>query len=63
LLPTSDFLSLGKEAQERELENALVEHIEKFLLELGEGFAFVGKQFPLEVGGQDFRLDFELGDS
>jgi predicted nuclease of restriction endonuclease-like (RecB) superfamily len=52
-----DFLSLGKTAQERELENALVEHIEKFLLELGEGFAFVGKQFPLEVGGQDFRLD------
>jgi predicted nuclease of restriction endonuclease-like (RecB) superfamily len=52
-----DFLSLGKEAQERELESALVEHIEKFLLELGAGFAFVGKQFPLEVGGQDFRLD------
>ena len=52
-----DFLSLGKEAQERELENALVEHIEKFLLELGAGFAFVGKQFELEVGGQDFRLD------
>jgi predicted nuclease of restriction endonuclease-like (RecB) superfamily len=52
-----DFLSLGKEAQERELENALVQHIEKFLLELGAGFAFVGKQFPLEVGGQDFRLD------
>ena len=52
-----DFLSLGTEAQERELENALVQHIEKFLLELGAGFAFVGKQFPLEVGGQDFRLD------
>jgi predicted nuclease of restriction endonuclease-like (RecB) superfamily len=52
-----DFLSLGTAAQERELENALVQHIEKFLLELGAGFAFVGKQFPLEVGGQDFRLD------
>lgn len=52
-----DFLSLGTEAQERELENALVQHIEKFLLELGAGFAFVGKQFPLEVGGQDFQLD------
>jgi predicted nuclease of restriction endonuclease-like (RecB) superfamily len=52
-----DFLSLGKEAQERELENALVQHIEKFLLELEAGFAFVGKQFELEVGGQDFRLD------
>jgi predicted nuclease of restriction endonuclease-like (RecB) superfamily len=47
-----DFLSLGKEAQERELESALVQHIEKFLLELGAGFAFVGKQLPLEV-----RLD------
>jgi predicted nuclease of restriction endonuclease-like (RecB) superfamily len=52
-----DFLSLGAEAQERELESALVQHIERFLLELGAGFAFVGKQFPLEVGGQDFRLD------
>jgi predicted nuclease of restriction endonuclease-like (RecB) superfamily len=52
-----DFLSLGTEAQKRELESALVQHIEKFLLELGAGFAFVGKQFPLEVGGQDFRLD------
>lgn len=52
-----DFLSLGTAAQERELESALVQHIEKFLLELGAGFAFVGKQFPLEVGGQDFRLD------
>jgi predicted nuclease of restriction endonuclease-like (RecB) superfamily len=52
-----DFLSLGKEAQERELESTLVQHIENFLLELGEGFAFVGKQFPLKVGGQDFRLD------
>jgi predicted nuclease of restriction endonuclease-like (RecB) superfamily len=52
-----DFLSLGKEVQERELENALVEHIERFLLELGSGFAFVGKQFELVVGGQDFRLD------
>jgi predicted nuclease of restriction endonuclease-like (RecB) superfamily len=52
-----DFLSLGKEVQERELENALVEHIERFLLELGSGFAFVGKQFELVIGGQDFRLD------
>jgi predicted nuclease of restriction endonuclease-like (RecB) superfamily len=52
-----DFLSLGTEAQERELESDLVQHIERFLLELGAGFAFVGKQFLLEVGGQDFRLD------
>lgn len=52
-----DFLNLGKEAQEREVENALVEHIEKFLLELGAGFAFVGRQFQLEVGERDFYLD------
>lgn len=52
-----DFLSLGKEAQEREVENALVKHIEKFLLELGAGFAFVGRQFQLEVGERDFYLD------
>ncbi len=52
-----DFLSLGQEAQERDLERALVEHISEFLLELGAGFAFVGKQFPLAVGGQEFKLD------
>ncbi len=52
-----DFLSLGKEAQERELERGLIEHIRDFLLELGVGFAFVGSQYPLEVGGQEFRID------
>lgn len=52
-----DFLSLGKEAQEREIEKGLVKHVEKFLLELGEGFAFVGKQYKLDVGGQDFYID------
>ena len=36
---------------------ALVEHIRKFLLELGVGFSFVGSQYPLEVGGEDFRID------
>ena len=52
-----DFLTLTKDAHERELETGLVEHIRKFLLELGVGFAFVGCQYPLEVGGEDFRLD------
>lgn len=52
-----DFLSLGKEDQERELERGLIEHIRDFLLELGVGFAFVGSQCPLEVGGQEFRID------
>ena len=52
-----DFLSLGKEAQERELENALVKHIREFLLELGVGFAFIGSQFPIQVSGKEYRLD------
>lgn len=52
-----DFLSLGKAAQERELERDLIEHIRDFLLELGVGFAFVGSQYPLEVGGNEFRID------
>lgn len=52
-----DFLSVGKEAHEREIERELVSHITKFLLELGTGFAFVGQQYPLEVGGEDFFID------
>jgi len=52
-----DFLSLGKEAEERDLERALVEKIKDFLLELGAGFAFVGSQYHLEVGGQDYFID------
>ena len=52
-----DFLSLGNEASEREIENALVTHVRKFLLELGVGFAFVGNQYRLEVAGEDFFLD------
>ena len=54
---TFDFLDLGEEAQERDLEHALIEHLRAFLLELGLGFAFVGSQYHLEVGGQDFHLD------
>jgi len=52
-----DFLNLSDEAQERELENALTRHISQFLLELGAGFAYVGKQVHVEVGEQDFYLD------
>jgi predicted nuclease of restriction endonuclease-like (RecB) superfamily len=52
-----DFLTLGKEAGERDLEQALAGHIQQFLLELGQGFAYMGKQFPLEVEGEQFYLD------
>lgn len=52
-----DFLSLGEEAHERDLERALVVKIKDFLLELGVGFAFMGNQYHLEVGGQDFYID------
>jgi predicted nuclease of restriction endonuclease-like (RecB) superfamily len=52
-----EFLSLGKEAQERDLEKALIERIRDFLLELGVGFAFVGSQYHLEVEGEDFYID------
>ncbi len=52
-----DFLSLGKDAHEREVEKALVAHIERFLIELGEGFAFLGRQYHLQVEDQDFYLD------
>lgn len=52
-----DFLTLHDAAVERDLENALLENIRKFLLELGVGFAFVGSQYHLEVGGEDFYID------
>lgn len=52
-----DFLGLGKDAHEREVEKSLVSHIEKFLLELGEGFAFLGRQYHLQVEDQDFYID------
>ncbi len=52
-----DFLSIGREAHEREVEKALVHHMEKFILELGAGFSFVGRQYHLEVGDKDFYID------
>jgi predicted nuclease of restriction endonuclease-like (RecB) superfamily len=52
-----DFLTLGPELRERELEGALLAHLRDFLIELGVGFALVGSQYHLEVGGQDYYLD------
>jgi predicted nuclease of restriction endonuclease-like (RecB) superfamily len=52
-----DFLGTADPRREREIEQALVDHIQRFLLELGQGFAFVGRQVPLEVGDQDFQID------
>lgn len=52
-----DFLGVGAEADERAIESALVRHISRFLLELGAGFAFVGRQVHIEVGGDDFYID------
>ena len=52
-----DFLGLGAEAHERDIENALMRHITRFLLELGFGFAFVGRQFRLEVGQDECFID------
>lgn len=52
-----DFLDLKEDALERDLENQLVQNVTRMLLELGSGFAFVGRQYHLEVGGEDFYLD------
>jgi len=55
-----DFLSLGPKAREKDLEDALADQITKFLLELGQGFAYMGRQYRLNVGGDDFYLDVLL---
>jgi predicted nuclease of restriction endonuclease-like (RecB) superfamily len=52
-----DFLTIQGKAQEREIENALVTHVRDFLLELGQGFAFVGSQVPLTFDDQEFFID------
>lgn len=52
-----DFLGLTNESQEREIEGALIKHVTQFLLELGAGFAFVGKQVLLQVGEEEFFID------
>jgi len=52
-----DFMTLAEDHTERELEQGLIEHITHFLLELGAGFAYIGKQMPLQVGKKDFFVD------
>ena len=52
-----DFLTLSKQYKEKDLEEQLVKHITQFLLELGAGFAFVGRQYHLEIGGDDYYID------
>lgn len=52
-----DFLSIGEAAQEREIEKGLVQHIEKFLLELGDGFAYIGRQYPITVDDDEYYID------
>lgn len=54
---TFDFLTMTPPYNERDIEKQLVDHIAKFLLELGKGFAFVGRQYHLEVGESDYYLD------
>ncbi len=54
---TFDFLTLRDKHNEKELENALVEQVTRFLLELGAGFSFLGKQYKLTVDGDDFYID------
>ena len=54
---TFDFLSMEEGVKERELQKQLVYHIKKFLLELGAGFAFIGEQYHLNVGDEDYYLD------
>jgi predicted nuclease of restriction endonuclease-like (RecB) superfamily len=51
------FLTLESKVQELDLERQLTKHITKFLLELGKGFAFIGRQYPLQVGDKDYRMD------
>lgn len=52
-----DFLTLTEDYKEKDLEDQLVKHITQFLLELGAGFAFVGRQYHLEIGGDDYYID------
>ncbi len=52
-----DFLGMGEDIEEKDLENALINHIKKFTLELGRGFAYVGNQYNLVVDGDDYFLD------
>ncbi|MGI5197204.1 PDDEXK nuclease domain-containing protein [Streptomyces sp. CA-288835] len=52
-----DFLGLDKNHTEHELEEAIVANMVRFLTELGVGFAFVGRQYPVLIGGEEYRID------
>ena len=52
-----DFLTMTKPYHEKDIENQLIQHIAKFLLELGKGFAFVGQQYHLEIADSDYYID------
>lgn len=52
-----DFLGLGDEAKERDIERGMLEHLKRFLLELGDGFALVGQQYRISVGEKDYYVD------
>lgn len=52
-----DFLTMAQPYNEKDIENQLIKHITKFLLELGKGFAFIGQQYHLEIAGNDYYLD------
>ena len=52
-----DFLTLSEKAMEKDIEEQLVKHVTSFLLELGGGFSFVGRQVPLKIDGEDFYID------
>ncbi len=57
---TFDFLEIGEEHSERELESALMQNIRKFLIEMGGTFTFIGNQYRLEVDGEEFFIDLLL---
>jgi len=52
-----DFLTIDEDSRERDLEAGLVEHIQKFLLELGRGYAYMGRQYKIRIAGKDYPLD------
>lgn len=52
-----DFMTLDDEAREKDIEKQLIEHITRFLLELGKGFAFIGRQQHLAIGDNDYYID------
>jgi predicted nuclease of restriction endonuclease-like (RecB) superfamily len=54
---TFDFMAMTAPFNERDVERQLTQHITQFLLELGKGFAFIGRQYPLEVAGNDYFID------